>query len=295
MGWHVWGDWGTTRLRLYRVEGGAIVDRLDGPGIGALAGPPGETLLHLLKNWNSHGRPDHVNLCGMAGARNGVREAPYVPCPAQAGGWAAEALSCDLDGLTLRIAPGVRQGERDVMRGEETQIFGALARDGNLLRGRSLFILPGTHSKWVWVEDGVIRGFRTFLTGELFALLAEQSSLVKAKAAPGSEEEERTGWDEGFEAARVGDGMLGSLFAARAGQLLRGRSLGWARGYLSGLLIGTEVEEARRDAALPASVVLIGAPSLADIYERALAPHGVAVRRADGDACVQSGLELLDG
>src|ERR1044072_473883 len=55
MGWDVWGDWGTTRLRLYRVEGGAVVDRLDGPGIGALSGPPGKTLLQLLKNWNSHG------------------------------------------------------------------------------------------------------------------------------------------------------------------------------------------------------------------------------------------------
>ena len=52
------------------------------------------------------------------------------------------------------------------MRGEETQVAGFLALnegwDGTLC-------LPGSHTKWVAVSAGEVTGFRTFMTGELFA------------------------------------------------------------------------------------------------------------------------------
>ncbi|MCE7796334.1 2-dehydro-3-deoxygalactonokinase [Sphingobium sufflavum] len=301
MGWHVVGDWGTTRLRLFRVEQGVVVDRLDGPGIGQLEGGlPSAHLLRLLTRWTGHGRPDHVTLCGMAGARTGLREAPYVPCPTDRAGWATGMLRFDLVDLPVRIAAGVRHGDVDVMRGEETQIFGALAREPSLAQGSQLFILPGTHSKWARIENGVVTGFRTFFTGELFGLLRAHSTLARVSAGSGTTAdagdaaERAEGWDEGLARAREGTGLLGGMFESRAAQLLRGRSAVWGEGFLSGLLIGAEVAEGQRHTPLPETVVVIGAPELAEHYRRALDGHGVAVRREDGETCVLAGLELLN-
>ena len=61
----------------------------------------------------------------------------------------------------------------DVIRGEETQIFGALGNGSD----NGQFILPGTHSKWALVENGQIVWFTTFMTGELFAVLCNHSIL----------------------------------------------------------------------------------------------------------------------
>ncbi len=294
MNWHVAGDWGTSRLRLFRMVDGVVAERLEGPGIGALTDLPAVHLRDLLARWEGHGVPDHVLLCGMAGARGALAEVPYVACPVDRAGWRAGTQRLTLDTLPVRIAPGVRAGDRDVMRGEETQIFGAMALDPALAEGRQLFILPGTHSKWVWTEDGAITDFRTWFTGELFGLLRDHSTLFKAKAEAGDATDAAAGWADGLDRARTGAGPLGALFEARAGQLLRGQSLAWAEAYLSALLIGTEVEEGARHHALPAHPVLIGAPALAERYDRILTGRDVVARPMDGDEAVLAGLELLN-
>ncbi|MET0365373.1 MAG: 2-dehydro-3-deoxygalactonokinase [Sphingobium sp.] len=294
MNWHVAGDWGTSNLRLFRMVESAVAERLDGPGIGALTDPPAVHLARLLGEWTEHGAPEHVLLCGMAGARGQLAEVPYVACPVDRAAWRAGTHRIDVGGVAVRIAPGVRAGDRDVMRGEETQIFGAMAIDPALAEGRQLFILPGTHSKWVWTDNGAISDFRTWFTGELFGLLRGQSTLFKAKADAGDAADAAEGWQDGLARVTEGAGPIGALFEARAAQLLRGRSLAWAESYLSALLIGTEVEEARRLGGLPATAALIGAPALAARYDPILADRGVAVRAMEGDRCVLAGLALLN-
>lgn len=294
MNWHVIGDWGSTCLRLFRKEAGVVVDRRDGPGIGALEQTPEDALMQRLGQWSADGRPDHVLLCGMAGARNGLREAPYVACPATLDDWRAGTLSFELEGVPIRIAAGVRMGGDDVMRGEETQIFGAISREPGLARGQQLLILPGTHSKWVWLEDGAIARFRTFFTGELFALLAKQSSLLNTRSDAGSDGEWEAGWKAGLLRAQEAGGFIGGVFECRAAQLLRGCSAAWGEGFLSAFLIGSEIEEGRQRGEFPGTVTLIGAPALMDRYADAFADYEVAVRREDGEQCVLSGLGLID-
>lgn len=291
-GTHVLGDWGTTRLRLFRFVDGVSVDRLDGPGIGALPARPAVVLGEKLAQWQSDGPIEGVTLCGMAGARGGLVEAGYVACPAGLDDWLGHKTCALVDDIRVAVLPGLRhhdaQGVPDVMRGEETQIFGALALDPALAQGRRTFVLPGTHSKWVEVEDGVVRGFRTFPTGELYALLSDRSTLV-GKSVSGRGDEAQ-GFARGF--ARSGEPLTSALFEARAGQLLDGRSRRWAVGYLSGLLIGAEVAaQAQADC----EVVLIGDPVLCDRYALALAARNSTVRAMDGDATVLAGLELARG
>ncbi len=288
------GDWGTTRLRLFRVESGAIVDRLDGPGIGQLAASPAETLVATLAPWRETARASGVLLCGMAGSRNGLIEVPYAPCPADAASWRERIATVEMDGVAVSVAPGLSTanfaGHADVMRGEETQIFGAAAVDPGLATGRVLLVLPGTHSKWAELVDGRIERFHTFPTGELFALLRDHSTLTRAGT-------DSTGREAGFAdgLARADTGLIASLFEARAAQLVEGRSLGWALGLLSGLLIGGEFAEALALAGEQAArIALIGDPGLSALYAQAAGRHGLTVSHLDGDACAIAGLALLD-
>lgn len=291
-GFAVIGDWGTSRLRLFRIEQGAIVARRDGTGIGAAGRAAEAAFADTIAPWLVEGAPDSITLCGMVGARDGWVEAPYADCPADAATWRQAAVRFDWRGIPLAIMAGLAcegaDGIPDVMRGEETQIFGALALDPALAHGRHLIVLPGTHNKWSLVEDGRIGAFRTVPTGELFALLRDQSTLGP-KVDVTDPAEEAAGFAEGL--ARAGDAkLLQSLFAARAMRLRSGRSGDWAVGYLSGLLIGCEVAEITATLSGADSVVLIGDKKLSARYAQALDARGIASRALEGDACALAGL-----
>lgn len=295
MSYRVVGDWGTSRLRLFRIEAGAVTDRCEAPGIGATGASPEMVLRGALAPWRAAGEPERVALCGMVGSRNGWVEVPYVDCPADSVTWIAGAARLALDTIPVTILSGLASATHapDVMRGEETQIFGAVAFDARLASGRHRIVLPGTHCKWATIENGRITAFRTYPTGELFALLRDHSILARATGdAAVDPADEATGFAHGLD--RAGSGTIGGLFEARSAQLVQGRSHGWAMGYLSGLLIGGEIAQALRDGSQDARIALIGDPRLAARYRTALADHGVAVGLLDGDACVLAGLDLLE-
>ncbi|WCP12724.1 putative 2-dehydro-3-deoxygalactonokinase DgoK1 [Sphingobium sp. AntQ-1] len=295
-GYAVVGDWGTSRLRLFRVENGVLTARCDGPGIGAVRGAAEAAFADTIAPWLTDGLPGSITLCGMAGAREGWVEAPYADCPADAALWRQAAMRFDWSGAPVAIMAGLAcqgaDGIADVMRGEETQIFGAIARDPALGAGRHMIVLPGTHNKWSLVEDGRITAFRTMPTGEIFALLRDHSTLgLKVGAA--NPVEEAAGFAEGLDRAHDGK-LLQSLFAARAMRLRQGRSPDWALGYLSGLLIGCEVAEMRDTLGVTDSIILIGDARLSARYAQALDRQGVTTHMLDGDACALAGLGLRE-
>jgi len=284
MTWRAYGDWGTTRLRLYRIEGGRSVRVVEGPGIAA-AVHPAEALRSAIRDLGQD-TPEVIRLCGMAGARNGLLETAYASCPTDAATWAESSVSSSFDGIPLRIGTGITDGN-DVMRGEECQVFGALQLGGTF----GDIVLPGTHSKWVRIQDDRITGLQTFMTGELFALLAGQSTLKPVPS--GDEADEEAGFEDGLWKG-LDSGLAANLFAARAAQVLRGLPGRWARGYLSGLLIGSEIFARAICAPLPSHVTLIGEAHLCERYRSALERAGVAAHMHDAQACVLKGLELLD-
>ena len=296
----IFGDWGTSRLRLYLRQGKSVLDRRDGPGIGALQGvSPRDTFLDLVGDWRE-AKPSLALLCGMVGSRNGWVEAAYAPCPAGPADIRERLLHLDADGLPVAIVPGLSclnpLGGPDVMRGEETQILGALELDPTLKRGRRLLALPGTHTKWVVVEDGAIASFLTAPVGEIYALLREHSIL--AKAAPGDAETSEglaAGFARGL--ARIVEHGPGSLphliFETRSRQLLDGLPKDEAMGFLSGLLIGGDVATTSSWFGDLGQVSLIGAPALSALYAQAIAAHGGSSVSVDGDAAVLAGLTTL--
>jgi 2-dehydro-3-deoxygalactonokinase len=185
----------------------------------------------------------------------------------------------------VRIVPGLKQAQpADVMRGEETQIAGALA----ILPGfDGVICLPGTHSKWAHVSAGEVVSFQTYLTGELFALLSEASVLRHGMQGDG--------WDEAAFDAGVSDALsrperIGArLFGIRAEGLIAGLGAAAARARLSGLLIGMELAAAR-PYWLGQAVVIVGSDRISMSYARALRMQGVEARLVKGSEAVLAGL-----
>jgi 2-dehydro-3-deoxygalactonokinase len=147
----------------------------------------------------------------------------------------------------LWIVPGVstQAGESppDVMRGEETQIYGALTL-AERTDGSGLFILPGTHSNWVWVENGSIVWFKTFMTGELFSVLSEHSILGKLMAEGRAARSGRVRARRRH-AIAIRSAFVATLLGAHAAAVRPAAATSIAD-YLSGLLIGHEIYTAAR-------------------------------------------------
>lgn len=287
-------DWGGSRLRAYLQVGDEVIARCEGPGIGTLTAAAIDALREALAPWRDSAGFDRIVACGMIGSRNGIMEVPYVQAPAGWAAWAAASQMLALPGeeAPLLIAAGIRAENfadlPDVMRGEETQIFGAVACDPMLARGRHMLVLPGTHSKWVEINDGNIISVQTFITGELFAVLRDHSSLLRAGD---SGEPPGDGFTAGHTRAHH-SGLAESLFETRAAQLTRSRPRAWASEYLSGLLIGDETIAVLRARSLSA-VVLIGESTLTQRYREVLSVHNIATTSLDGDLCALTGLRLL--
>ena len=297
---YIAGDWGTSRLRLTLCRGEEVLESRRGPGIGALREPAAAALRPLIAGWRETYGPLPLLLCGMAGSRNGWRETPYLPCPADLRALGEAALRFEEDDTPVAIAPGLscrsRLGAPDVMRGEETQIAGALALQPALGTGRHLLCLPGTHSKWAYLEDGRVRDFLTALTGELFALLRDGSTLMRAaQAVADARDDSNDGFDQGLEAAAgpSSASLLHALFAVRSRQLIDGRSHDWALAYLSGLMIGADVRGAMPLFEAKGETVLIGDGALNERYALALRRLGCAASCLDGEQCALVGLRTL--
>ena len=273
-------DWGTSSLRAARLDADGRVLEERGAARGILTVEPGQfprVLDELCGDWLREGAPCLVS--GMAGSRQGWLEAPYCECPADAA-QLAQRLAWVQRGR-IAIVPGVsceRGGVPDVMRGEEVQVFGALA----LLQAQDMLaVLPGTHSKWVHVRGGRIESFTTYMTGEFYALLRRHSILAKTLAAEDGPLDEPA-FLQGVAHARREANLLSAAFSARTLALFERLSPAAAPSYLSGLVIG---EELRGQSAAPGgNIAVIGAPELARRYALAL---GAPVHRLGAEATWQ--------
>lgn len=263
-------DWGTSSLRahLHDAAGRVVETRARAWGIRQLpAGGYAAALADITVGWPRLPRI----ACGMVGSRGGWHEVPYLDLPLAPDQLAAALVALPLDdGAPLWLVPGLRDGHGpDVMRGEETQLLGALHQQPALATDATC-ILPGTHSKWVRIRDGAIASFRTLMTGEVFAVLRQHSILgaggAEAVADPAA-------FARGVAAVRDGGqaGAFGRLFSARTLMLEGTLAAGAVPDYLSGLLIGEEfrIALANGDAAPGTPLQLIGDPGLCQRYVQA--------------------------
>jgi 2-dehydro-3-deoxygalactonokinase len=296
-------DWGTSSFRAALIApNGEVLDELSTPR-GILGFRRDEFVPYLVATCERFTEKDvsaggkMFLLSGMIGSKNGLLEVPYCPCPATASDIAAALGWVDTGDADLNIAivPGVRNGFDDVMRGEETQVFGAAAVLGVQ---NAIMVLPGTHSKWVQLVGGAITQFNTFMTGEFYALLAQHSILAKSLPDVGEKPAslDKSAFLQGIDRAQTssqsGQGLLGNAFSTRVKSLFNELQPAQAASYLSGLVIGDELAAMR----LPAGsqVIVIGSPALCERYNLAFAHLGVQTR-AIGNQAAWAGLHSIYG
>lgn len=276
-------DWGTSRCRAWAMgRGGAVL--AEARSEQGMVGLTRDAFPHALDDMVGAWASAPVIACGMVGSRQGWVEAAYTPVPCKPDQFTTVAAPGSRD---VTVIGGVKQANpADVMRGEETQIAGYLALNPGF---DGVLCLPGTHTKWVQISAGEIISFRTAMTGEIFALLAEHSVLRHAMGP---------GWDKDAFLAAVSDAIARPetlstwLFNIRAASLLDGMPPEIARARASGLLIGAELAS-MRPYWLGQNIAIIGAQDLAQIYTDALVAQGAAATGACGETMTRAGLARL--
>ncbi len=278
-------DWGTSHVRAWAMSGDRSVgEATSDQGMGGLKRSQFEPILTaLIEPWLGK---SHVPVvaCGMVGSAQGWIEAPYLTVPTEPLSDQLVRAECRDPRYSVHVIPGISQSNPpDVMRGEETQIAGFLAAEPGF---DGVICLPGTHTKWAQISAGEVVSFRTFMTGELFGLIATRSVLRHSLSE---------GWDADAFAGAVSDTMArpeaiaSLLFRLRADDLLNGSAPDIARARLSGLLIGAELAAAR-PYWLGQRIALIGSNRLAAHYATALDQQGVEAEIADATTVTQAGL-----
>lgn len=290
-------DWGLTQLRAYYIgEGGRILRRRESAmGILTVQNRDfGVALRELIGDWSSAVSNLPIYLCGMIGSRNGWYEAPYSQCPSRLHEVGEHALDIDIGGgrsacLIGGLSFSGEKNQHDVIRGEETQMFGVAVE-----RGSQFIVTPGTHSKWATLRDGTIERFRTYMTGELYSVLRQHSSLGWwTKEAEGDSAEYAESFRSGVEASLNDPDLPHSLFTVRTRALFKNMPAAAHAAYLSGILIGSEVANGLRWIR-PDTVTLIGSAQLESLYRIAFSAAQIwRVECVGGDQAVARGLWRL--
>lgn len=287
-GSHLWDDgfiavdWGTTNRRAYLIDRhcACTEDFEDSKGILNVGKGGFDSAVAGVRE-RLGDRP--MLLAGMIGSNRGWIEAPYVACPAgflelaRNVVWADDRRTAIVPGLSLA------NGHFDVMRGEEVQLVGAVAHAE--IPGDCIVCHPGTHNKWVEMDYGKVKSFRTVLTGELFNLLKERSilsDLVGGKAEPGD------AFLDGVRRGLSGAGVTAELFGARARSLLGKLDREDGASFISGLLIGEDVRVGLETFS-PSKVYVMGRPDLTRLYASAIGEAGVEASETDGEQAFISG------
>jgi 2-dehydro-3-deoxygalactonokinase len=282
-------DWGTTHRRAWRFAAGQLARRIeDAQGLTACAPHFASSLDELLRALEvRHGRPTIV-MSGMVGSASGWQEVTYLDAATSLQELPARLQRVSRPDAPAHawIVPGIRwrgEGEVvDVMRGEETQLFGAMHLLGT--RSDGWYLLPGTHSKWVQLRAGRVAWMRTYLSGELFALLRDHGTLSTIMR-PGAARDGRSAQqDEAFErgvAASADAAVSHALFAARARVVTGGLEPALAAAFVSGALLGAEWHDMRRKFDPATTVRLIGAAHLCAHHARCAALLGFVTEALD--------------
>ncbi len=281
-------DWGTTNVRVWAMGAtDQVLDaRTSADGMARLGGDRdafARAFQELIAGWSGP-RPLPAVVCGMAGGREGWQEAPYAPVGRPLDALADLAVRVEIAdrGLDVRILPGVSQDDPpDVMRGEETKLLGLGPVSG-------LVVMPGTHPKWVRLEQGRLRRFHTAMTGEVFAAIASHTMLRHTLTGDG--------FDLDAFAAAILDAkaaperLLTRAFGLRASDVLGHVEPAVARGRLSGWLTGLEIEDCLHRLDADKFVLLVGGRDQTARYRRAFAHYGITAEQHDADALTIRGL-----
>lgn len=290
-------DWGTTNFRAYLIdEYGLCIDSLsNNEGVLFSQGQFEATLQKHIGHWLNDNGSTTVILFGMVGSQVGWIETPYIKCPVEINSYGKHCLQlASFNQGSCWLVPGVKwvsdARNIDVMRGEELQVIGAYLLDKSNDNG--LFCCPGTHNKWVSVNNGQINNIVTAMTGEIYSLLGKYSILAHSV-------DENAAWNEeaftaGLKYSQNTGGILNHLFSVRTSYITGKHSQNEGSAYLSGLLIGHEIQSIiTPDYVENTDITIIGSSQLCRAYSIALTYFNVSNKTVSAQASIVAGTQSL--
>lgn len=286
-------DWGSTNLRAFLYQQGKCTAQVSSErGVTRLGDATFlQVFSEIMAPWQSLNLP--VIMAGMVGSNAGWVDVPYLAAPVSLDVLGEHLFAVDaVLPVKAWIVPGIcidRDDNRNVMRGEETQLAGAFTECP-----APLYLMPGTHSKWVQAEGGILRDFRTAMTGELHHLLMNHSLIGKGLPEQQPDADVfRLALETGYNQPEI----TGRLFEVRAAHVLNRLEKSSVSDWLSGLLIGSEVAQMLRHfgsgSSNQRSVTVVGNPQLTRRYAEALTLAGVSWQALDGDQAFQTGIRRI--
>lgn len=291
-------NWGSSNFRAYLIaHNGSKIDEVSRPcGILGLTREGMEEQIELLNVQWPQARQIYAS--GMIGSNVGWVEAPYIQCPTSIDALSHQLTRTKMAGRDVAIVPGLTcddsSGQPDVLRGEELELFGLLMRPSSKAgSGHRTILLPGTHSKWVSMTGNSIEIFFTSMAGELFDRVTEKgilASIIDGPAKPGLWFSRGLGesWSSGRSLASL-------LFQARALVMRKKMEKADAASYLRGLLIGSELADAKARLAQfgTAAIEMVGNPLVASLYQAALDEMGLKSIIVSSDSACLAGFAAL--
>ncbi|MCL6417383.1 2-dehydro-3-deoxygalactonokinase [Aestuariirhabdus sp. Z084] len=286
-------DWGTSNFRAYLLDaatGQCLDQRESNQGLMALQRDQfAGYCLSQVEQWREAGAVP-LYLSGMVGSARGWLEAPQPDLPLGFAELAQQAIAIPElhNGWILPGAKQVTDTHVDIMRGEEIQALGALT----LANQQSAYCcLPGTHSKWVQLQQQRITGFTTLMTGELY-------QAVRDHTLPGEPARQHAPFDArafalGLQRVNDHGGLLHALFETRSRSLYADLSDSQAVSYLSGVLIGEEVRAMGSQHPDLSDLLLVCSPNLREPYTQALQHHRIRVQWFDSASATLAGMREL--
>lgn len=296
-------DWGTTNFRAYLInEHGVCLDSLSNNDGVLRSRDKFESIIQQhLGHWLNDDGSITVILFGMVGSQVGWVETPYIECPVDIKNYGKHCVQLTaFNRGNCWLVPGVKwtanDGVIDVMRGEELQVIGAYLLNNENEKNKSdgLFCCPGTHNKWVSVNNGQINDILTVMTGEIYSLLCKHSIL--AHSVNETTEWNEEGFKSGLEYSQRSGGLLNHLFSVRTSYIIGEHSQNEGSPYLSGLLIGHEIQsvitaEYYRNSEVP--IMIIGSSQLCKAYSTALTYFNMPNKSVSAQSSVVTGSHSL--
>ena len=283
-------DWGTSSFRAYLVQNNQVIDNIiSKDGMKFIKQIDFETIfIKLIEKWLIKGQLIQVLASGMLGARQGWFEAPYEIAPCNLKNIKFISPIVNDQRFTLKIFSGISQiNEPDVMRGEETQVAGFFY-DNPSFKGS--ICLPGTHSKWIKVDNSYIEKFKTFMTGELFEVISKYTVL---KHSILSEDIDKNEFVKSVDIILKNPENIGSaLFQLRADDLINSQGNIIYQSRLSGYLLGLELLGSA-EFWENKNIVLIGNKVLVELYSFVLKNKVTSIKECISDEMVLNGLKLF--
>ncbi|REL25639.1 2-dehydro-3-deoxygalactonokinase [Thalassotalea euphylliae] len=297
-------DWGTSHLRAFLCQLASdnsltLLATSYARGVTKVTQGFEQELFDCIAPWLDHYKQLPIIMAGQIGSSIGWQETTYLPCPISPQKVADSCLHFACQTQQLAIIPGLHcsheNNHRDVMRGEELQVLGWLAQNHNHLHGQHLICLPGTHTKWVLVESGQVKLFKTAMTGELYDLLCHHSVLIQDSQGEFCPEAFASGAQ--YTLASALGSFIHGLFSARSKQLFNELAPEHATAYLSGMLIGSDVRAAINATEWSFqeldSVSIIGSNTLSQRFAEVLTMQSITTTRYDVETITLAGFSSV--